>query len=111
MAAVTVPGERPYAQLRTTSPAGAGTTREVILPDWTRTFTVEAPAGGNNLQVAVEGTDEGALDANYVDVIAGAGPREFIASEGRGKALITSIFVASTGASQDFVVEAEAQER
>ncbi|NRA03746.1 MAG: hypothetical protein HRU00_14200 [Myxococcales bacterium] len=112
MAAVTVDADdRPYAQLRSTTPATPNDLREVVLPAWTRTFTVESPTGGTALKVARTGVDDAAIGANYVDVVAGAGPRVFVASSGQQAAEITSIFVASTGAAVAFVVEAEAARR
>ena len=104
--------DRPYAVKRGTTPSTIGNARQITLPAWTRTFTVEAPSGGSALKVSRSGTtDDAAIDADYVDVAVGAGPREFIASSGQQAAEITSIYVASTGASAAFVVEAEATER
>lgn len=112
MAADTIPDALPpYQILRSTTSSTPLNSREVILPLWARTFTVEAPAGGTDLRVAVSGSDETPIGANYVDVVAGAGPREFICSVSRGTNLISSFFVASTGASVDYAAEAEAQAR
>lgn len=109
MAAVTVEDTSPYAVLRTTAPADIGKTRRVNLPPWVQSFTVEAPAGGSDLQVAVQGTDEGALTAaKFVDVYTGAGPRRFSAYGGGQAGQIKVIFIASLGASAAFVVEAMA---
>lgn len=112
MAAVTVTGSRPYAQLRSTTPATPDDLREVVLLDWTRAYTVEAPVGGANLKVALVGTDGAAIGAvAYVDVYVGTGPRPFIASEGRERAQYTSIYIASLTADAPFVIEAEAKPR
>ena len=103
---------RPYAQLRGTTDVTPDDLLEIILPPWTRVYTVEAPTGGSNLKVARVGTDGAAIGAaEYVDVVAGAGPREFIASEGRQAAEYTSIFIASLAISAPYVVEAEAAGR
>ena len=103
--------ERPYTITRSTVSATPNAAREVILPPWARTFTIEAPPGGVALKVARTGADEVTIAADYVDVVAGAGPREFVASSGQQSAEITSVFVASVGVSAVFVVEAEAAER
>ncbi len=109
----TVPAAlRPYSALRGTCDATPDDLLEVILPPWTRVFTVEAPAGGSNLKVARVGVDEAPIGAaQFVDVVAGAGPREFIASEGRQAAEYTSIFLASLVTLAPYVVEAEAMTR
>ncbi len=112
MAADTVTGSRPHAVKRGTTPATIGNVRRVNIPDWTRGYTVEAPKGGFDLKVAWVGTDDTPIgSAQYVDVYAGAGPREFPASEGRERAQVTAIYIASVGVSADYVVEAEAIQR
>ena len=109
----TVPAAlRPYSALRGTCDATPDDLLEIILPPWTRVYTVEAPVGGSNLKVVRVGADGDAIGAaEYVDVIAGAGPRQFVASEGRQAAQYTSIFLASLVTVAPYVVEAEAAER
>lgn len=109
----TVPAAlRPYSALRGTCDANPDDLVEIILPPWTRVYTVEAPAGGSDLKVARVGVDGDAIGgAEYVDVVAGSGPREFIASEGRQSAEYTSIFLASLVTLAPYVVEAEAATR
>ena len=103
---------RPYSALRGTCDATPDDLLEIILPPWTRIYTVESPAGGSNLKVVRVGVDGAAIgSAEFVDVIAGAGPREFIASEGREEAAYTSIFLASLVTLAPYVVEAEAMTR
>ncbi len=100
MSADTVTGPKPYAQKRGTTPSTIGIVRQVIMPDWHKGFTVEAPAGGSPLKMAISGTDDQAIGSDFVDIIVGAGPRLFPVHA-------PSIYIASTVASADYVVEAE----
>ncbi len=103
--------DNPYTIKRSTTDATPDDLVEVILPSWTRTYTVESPVGGTDLKVARTGADGAAIGADFVDVVAGAGPRVFVASAGQQSNQLTSIFIASTGVSVAFVVEAEAATR
>ncbi len=100
MSADTVTGTKPYAQLRGTTSSTPDNLRQVIMPDWHSGFTVEAPAGGSALKLAVSGSDEGAIGTSYVDIMAGAGPRRFPYH-------LASLYITSETASADYVVEAE----
>jgi hypothetical protein len=91
-------------------PAVADNARELTIPSWASTFTVEAPAGGADLKVAITGTDDAAIVAAFVDVVAGNGPREFSAGfPGHGR--VDAIFVASATGSAAYIAEAEAEAR
>ena len=103
--------DNPYTIKRSTTDATPDDLLEVILPSWTRTYTVESPTGGSNLKVARTGTDGAAIGTDFVDVVAGAGPRVFVASAGQQSNQLVSIFIASTGISAIFIVEAEAATR
>ena len=109
----TISGPPPWQPLRGTTDATIGDVIEIVLPPWARVFTVEAPAGASNLKVARTGTVGDPIVSNFVDVIAGAGPREFIASGGQQSNQFSAdtIFIASVGSSTDFVVEAESAKR
>ena len=114
MAQVTVSGIPPWQPQRGTCSATPGQIRLVVLDPWARVFTVEAPAGGSDLTVQRADTtaDEGALDLPHsVDVIAGAGPREFISSSGQQAAQLTKIGIASLVAGAAFTVEIETAKR
>ncbi len=101
----------PYGVLRTSTPAVADNLREVLLPWWTRVYTVEVPPGGTDVKVTRQGVDDAAIGSDYVDVFAGAGPRQFSFTGVRTSTASTSIFVASDPGNSDFIVEAEAAAR
>ena len=101
----------PYGILRTSTPAGADDVREVLLPWWTEEYTVEVPPGGTDVKVARQGVDDDPMGAAFVDVIAGAGPRQFTLASKPTSTSATSIFVASDPGDSAFVVEAEVAKR
>ena len=114
MAQVSVTGTPPWQPQRGTCSATPGNIRLVVLDPWARVFTVEAPVGGSDLTVqrADALADEGALDLPHsVDVIAGAGPRVFVASGGQQAAQLTKIGVASLVAGAPFTIEIETAKR
>ena len=109
----TISGPPPWQPLRGTTDATIGDVTQIILPTWARVFTVEAPTGASNLKVARTGTDGDAIVANFVDVVAGAGPRVFITSGGQqsNEFAAESIYIASVGSATAFIVEAESARR
>jgi len=110
MAADVFPHTEPYSILRSAVPAVADNAREVLIPSWAAAFTIEAPVGGSDLKVAITGADDAAISADYVDVVAGNGPREFSAGY-PGHGSVISVFVASATGSAVFIAEAEAEAR
>lgn len=110
MAADIFSHDAPQSVIRSTVSSSTNTYRQLTIPTWALTVTIESEAGGSDLFVAPVGSDEGALGAHYCTVVTGAGPREFTVGK-RGRDRLSALYIASATGGAAYVAEAEAASR